>query len=207
MLTRFFYPSKKFIFFSFILIVGCILSFPFVASADPVLDNPTAANQGKSIEEINNELKEGRELLWTSEKIRIPLVPSTDQLSSESLPNEISPQAAITGYVDFYVEVYSGRMVIPFYEMAVETPSNASLESYQFGVYYSGNQFNGGDEGMIDAGAIPILRRTYTAQGLGNIYTVSGSYSITMKEGGFMTSLGYGFVIPQSATRYFKFDY
>lgn len=173
MLTRFLYPSKKFAFFSFILIVGFILSFPFVASADPVQENSTTVNQEKSIEEINNELREGRELLWTSEKVRVPLVPSTDQLLSESTANTISPKAVITGYVDFYVKVYSGRLVVPFYEMAVETPSNASLESYQFGVYYSGSQFNGGDEGMIDAGAITMLRRTYTAEELGNIYTMS----------------------------------
>lgn len=206
MTTNYFRSTKKLARYSLILLMSFLLSFPITASADPVQEN-SVANEGKSIHEINQELLEGRELLWTSEKVRVPLVEDSNLQSRDVTSSLIAPKAAITGYVDFYIKVYTGRFVVPFYNMAVTSPSNASLESYQFGVYYSGNYLNGGDESYVDAGAIPMLRRNYTAEGLGNIYLTEGTFSVSMKTGGFMTSLGYGFVIPQSATIPFKFDY
>lgn len=206
MSAKLFSSPKSILRLSFILLLLVSLTFPINAFADPGQEN-VVPNEGKSVQEINQELLKGRELLWTSEKVRVPLVMSNDSLSSGITSDLVSPKTTITGYVDFWIETYTGRLVVPFYQMHVDTPSNASLESYQFGVYYSGNYLNGGDESNVDAGAIPLLRRTYTAQGLGNIYLTQGTYSVSMRTGGFMTNLGYGFVIPQAKTINFKFDY
>ncbi|OMD10608.1 hypothetical protein [Paenibacillus odorifer] len=208
MFTNYFCSPKKLARFSFIMIVAFILAFPLSASADPVQENITA-NEEKSVSEINKELLEGRELLSVSEKVRVPITMYSDPDPFSFDINSYSIQAApvkITGYVDFYIKTYTGRMVVPFYEMSIDQPKNAFLTAYAFGVYYSGNQFNGGDEGQVDEGPVPSLRRTHTAEGLGNIYTAPGTYSVSLKTGGYSTNLGVGFIIPQEATRHFKFD-
>ncbi|MFD2702633.1 hypothetical protein ACFSVM_19455 [Paenibacillus shunpengii] len=174
--------------------------------------NFVSANSSQGITSPNNDVSiskekaslEGRELLSTSEKVRIPFT-ATTHLNDATKNADTKAVDEISGYVDFWVQTYSGRLVVPFFEIGLDEPDDAFLLGYDFEVYYSGNEFNGGDYWEDLSGPIPILRRTYEGQGLGNIYTQAGSFSATL-TGTVATSEGPSMVVSPNRTVYFKFS-
>lgn len=136
-----------------------------------------------------------------SEKVRIPFQIALSEQGQRALATDAT---VIGGYVDFWVTTKSvGRIVTPHYEVAIDTPSNAFITGFAFNVYFSGNEFNGGDVNVPIARCC-LAHESYSGTGNKVIYTQAGSYSATI-TGTVSTNLGVAMTVSPNKTVYFKF--
>lgn len=134
---------------------------------------------------------------WKSEVIRIPvtLTPAGGQTSA--------PADVISGYIDFWVETDTlPRIAYANWVVTMDSP-NTYITAVNLAVYYSGNEFNGGDK--WEPFNYPTGGPRISASGQGsNFYKLAGSYSATL-SGSVMTNKGSAFIVSPNKTVYFSF--